>query len=511
MDLELTAFLLVITLYFQTKSARINTTIENCPPNYTFSNSLLNALRHCLRSTSMKAHRRSDRLGTEPVFSLLVKLSIPGVLGMATQALYNVVDSIYIGHVSKEALSALSLAFPLQMVLIALAVGTGVGATSLISRTLGSGDRKKAGIIADHVVLIALILGVSVALVGMFFSHQLISMFTKEEQLIQMGGDYIRIIMVGSIAMFVPMLFNGILRGEGNTFIPMLTMMIGAILNITFDPFLIFGIGFFPEMGVKGAALATVLSRIISGTFVILILFSDKNEIKMNPKTFRFSFKIIREIYRIGLPAMAMQLLASVMLAGGNLIIGRHNLTAIAVFGIFFRLQSFIFMPVFGLGQGVMPLTGYNYGNHNPERMKKTARIGIATAFCFTFIGFLIFQSFPRQLITMFNSNPELVEIGVTAMRRISIGFLFVGPSIMSANIFQAIGRGTPSLVIGILRTIVVLLPIMYILGELYGLNSLWYAFPISEAATFILAFSWLTKVLREIFHSMERSMEQQS
>jgi len=424
---------------------------------------------------------------------------------MATQALYNVVDSIYIGHVSKEALSALSLAFPLQMVLIALAVGTGVGATSLISRTLGSGDHQKAGIIADHVVLIAAILGAAVALIGWLFSHNLISLFTHDPLLIKMGGDYIRIIMVGSIALFVPMLFNGILRGEGNTFIPMLTMMIGAILNITIDPLLIFGIWIFPEMGVEGAALATVLSRIISGTFVILILFSDKNEIKMNPKTFRFSFKIIREIYRVGLPAMAMQLLASVMLAGGNLIIGRHSITAIAVFGIFFRLQSFIFMPVFGLGQGVMPLIGYNYGNRNPDRMKQTARIGITTAFCFTFIGFLIFQSIPRQLITMFNSDPELVRIGVTAMRRISIGFLFVGPSIMSANIFQAIGRGSPSLLIGILRTIGILLPSMYILGELFGLSALWFAFPLAEVITFSLAFTWLISVLKQIFRTMKQ------
>ena len=190
----------------------------------------------------MQAAPRSSRLGTEPVFPLLVKLSIPGIIGMATQALYNVVDSVYIGHVSKEALSALSLAFPIQMVLIALAVGTGVGATSLISRTLGSGDHKKAGIIADHVVLIAIVIGSVVALTGMLFSHRLIAIFTADPVLIAMGGDYIRIIMVGSIALFVPMLFNGILRGEGNTFIPMLTMMIGAGLNIALDPFFIFGI-----------------------------------------------------------------------------------------------------------------------------------------------------------------------------------------------------------------------------------------------------------------------------
>ena len=254
----------------------------------------------------------------------------------------------------------------------------------------------------------------------------------------------------------------------------------------------------------KGAAWATVLSRVISGAFVIRILFSDKNEIKMNPKTFSFDFTIIKEIYRVGLPAMAMQLLASVMLAGANLIIARHSITAIAVFGIFFRLQSFIFMPVFGLGQGVIPLTGYNYGNRNPHRMKQTARIGIITAFCLTFTGFLIFQSFPRQLITMFNSDPDLIEIGVTAMRRISIGFLFIGPSIMSSVIFQAIGRGIPSLLLGILRTIVILLPSMYILGELFGLDMLWFAFPIAEVTTFSLGISWLYRVLKGIFHSME-------
>jgi len=459
---------------------------------------------------SKQASAGSARLGTEPVLPLLFRLSIPGIIGMAVQALYNVVDSIYIGHVSKEALSALSLAFPIQMVLIALAVGTGVGATSLISRTLGAGDREKAGLIADHIVLIALMLGASVAVAGMLWARQLLSLFTSEPQLIEMGSEYIRIIMVGSIAMFIPMLFNGILRGEGNTFIPMLTMLIGAGLNIALDPLFIFGIGFFPEMGVRGAAVATVLSRIISGTFVLRILFSDKNEIKIHMRGFRPQLTMFREIYRVGLPVMMMQMLASVMLAGGNLIIGSFNTTAIAVFGVFFRLQSFIFMPVFGLGQGVMPLMGYNYGSGNIPRMKQTARIAIITAFSFTFLGFLLFQSIPRQLITMFNRDPELVRIGTIALRRISIGFLFVGPTIMSVNIFQALGRGTPSLLVALLRTIVLLLPAMYLFGRFFGLDVLWFAFPVAEFFTFLLAFSWLLYSLRSIFRSTETAAEDQ-
>jgi len=453
----------------------------------------------------MKVNRGSSRLGTEAVLPLLFKLSIPGIIGMAVQALYNVVDSIYIGHVSKEALSALSLAFPIQMVLISLAVGTGVGATSLIARTLGKGDTKTAGHVAEHVVIITIVLGAVVALAGALFAEQLIGIFTDIPDLIKMGSDYIRIIMIGSFAMFIPMLFNGILRGEGNTFVPMLTMIIGAVLNIILDPFFIFGIGFFPEMGVQGAAVATVLSRIVSGTFIIKILFSDKNEIKINMLRLKFRFSIIRQLYSVGLPVMLMQLLSSVMLAGGNLILGTFTTTAIAVFGIFFRLQSFVLMPVFGLGQGVMPLMGYNFGSGNTQRMKTTARIAFITAFLFTCAGFLLFQSLSRQLITMFNTDAELVRIGTQALRRISIGFLFVGPTIMSANIFQAMGRGVPSLVIIFMRTIVILLPVMYLLGRLYGLSALWFAFPIAEFITFLFSFSWLLFVLRRTLADMNR------
>lgn len=445
----------------------------------------------------MALTKKSERLGIQPILPLLIKLSIPTVMGMAIQALYNVVDTIYIGHVSKDALSALTLAFPVQMVLIALSAGTGAGTTSFISRLLGEGKKRKADNAAEHVIFIGIFYGIIVGICGFLFSDYIIGIYTNSDQLITMGSSYIRIIMIGSICMFTPMLTNSILRGEGNTFVPMLAMMIGAVLNIILDPFLIFGLWFFPELGIKGAAYATVTARLISGIIALSILFSDKNEIKLNLKKFVFRWKIIKEIYRIGFPAMTMQLLTSAMLVGANIIIAGFSETALAVLGIFFRLQSFILMPVIGLGQAVMPLAGYNYGHGNPQRTRETIKYGLLFSSLFVFAGFLLFQTAPRALILMFNDHPELVAIGITALRRISFGFLFAGPSIMCAVIMQGLGKGLPSLFINFSRTIIFLLPAMYILGQLFGLKALWFAFPIGESLTAVIACLWLAHALR--------------
>ncbi|MFW6180788.1 MAG: MATE family efflux transporter [Spirochaetota bacterium] len=453
----------------------------------------------------MNRRRSSTRLGTEPVLPLLFRLALPSIAGMASQALYNVVDSIYVGHISKEALSALTLAFPIQMVLIAIAVGTGVGATSLISRSLGAGERDRAREVAEHAVLAGLFFGAAVAMAGVLFAVPVTRLFTQDPHLVAMTSSYIRIIMVGSAALFIPIILMGILRGEGNTFLPMLAMSMGAAVNIGLDPLFIFGIWVFPALGVEGAAWATVLSRFLSGLFITASLLGGRGEVRMRPGSFRLRPGILRELYRVGLPAMSMQLLASVMLAGGNLILATFSTTAIAVFGIFFRLQAFIFMPVFGLGQGVMPITGYNYGAGEPGRMKQTVQYGMVAAFLFTLAGFMVFQLIPRGLVTMFNRNPELVAMGVPALRRISLGFLFVGPTVIGVNVFQALGRGAPSFLISVLRTVVLILPLMYLLGELFGLRTLWLAFPVSESVTFAITLSWLAVVLRGLFAVMRR------
>lgn len=452
----------------------------------------------------MEKQTQENLLGVEAILPLLIKLSIPSMISMTIQALYNVVDSIYVGHYSKAGLSALSLAFPLQMILISIAVGTGVGASSLISRLLGQGKEREASNAAEHVLLLSLFYGLIVGLIGMFFSRGLISMFTADINLRNLATEYIRVIFMGSVFLFVPMLANEILRGEGNTFVPMISMLIGSIINVILDPFLIFGIGIFPELGVAGAAYATVFSRMVSGIYIIYKVLNNKGQIQIKLKKFKFDFSIIKDIYKVGLPAIIMQSLTSVMVGGLNIIVGSYNPDALAVVGIYFRLQSFVFMPIFGLNQGYMPIVGYNYGHNNPDRMKEVIKYGFIVAFVITTLGFILFQTIPNHLIALFNKDPNLVRIGVNALKTISISFPIVGLAIVGSTTFQGIGRGFISMSLSFLRQIIVLLPLAYILGKVGGLKLVWYSFPIAEIISFVLLVILFRKIFTGVFKEME-------
>ncbi|MGO1468790.1 MAG: MATE family efflux transporter [Tissierella sp.] len=445
-----------------------------------------------------------NRLGTEPILPLLIKLSIPSIFSMTIQALYNVVDSIYVGNYSVSGLSALSLAFPLQMFLIAISVGTGVGASSLISRLLGKREKERASRVAEHVLLLSVFYGIIIALIGAFFSRGIISIFTDDIALLEMASEYISIIFIGSTFLFVPILSSDILRGEGNTFVPMVAMLIGAVINIVLDPFLIFGIGPFPELGAAGAAYATVFSRLISGIYIIYMVFNNDRDIIIDKSKFKFEFKIIKDIYEVGLPAMVMQFLGSFMTAGLNLIVGSYNTDAIAVVGIYFKLQSFVFMPVFGLNQGYMPIIGYNYGFNKPDRMKKTIKYGLLVGGSITTLGFIAFQLIPEQLVRLFNDDPELVSMGVTALKTISLAFPIIGLAIVASTTFQAVGRGVISLIASFLRQIIVLLPAAYILGKIGGVSLIWYSFPLSEFISGVVLVILFVKVFSTVFKNMD-------
>lgn len=456
----------------------------------------------------MSNETKENRLGVEPILPLLVKLSIPSMISMTIQALYNVVDSIYLGRFSTDALSSLSIAFPLQMVLISISVGTGIGASSLISRLLGRGQKEKASNAAEHVLLLSLFYGLIIGIVGFFFSKDLISIFTDNPTFIELGTEYIRIIFIGSVFLFVPMLANEILRGEGNTFVPMISMLIGSIINIVLDPFLIFGIGPFPQLGVAGAAYATVIGRSISGIYIIYKVLTNDKDIKIKLKIFKFNFKIIRDIFSVGLPAMIMQLLASFMVGGLNIIVGGYNEYAVAVVGVYFRLQSFVFMPVFGLNQGYMPIIGYNYGYRKLNRMKEAIKYGLMIGFTITTLGFIVFQLIPEPLIRLFSNDVELIEIGINALKTISLAFPIIGLAIVGSTTLQAVGNGFASMAVSFLRQIIILLPVAYLLGKIGGLRWVWYAFPISEAISFVLLIILFKKIFTEILKNMKKDQD---
>lgn len=444
-----------------------------------------------------------NRLGVEPILPLLIKLSIPSIISMGIQALYNVVDSVYVGQFSKVGLSALSLAFPLQIVLISIAVGTGVGASSLISRRLGQGQTRKASSAAEHALLLAGFYGLIIALIGAFFSRHLIGLFTSDPVLIDLASEYIRIIAIGSVFLYVPMLGNNILRGEGNTFVPMISMLIGSIINIILDPFLIFGIGFFPELGVAGAAYATVFGRFVSGIYIVYKLLTNKGDLQLDFKTFKFDFSIIKGIFKVGLPAILMQSLASVMVGALNIIVGSQSDDVLAVVGIYFRLQNFVFMPVFGLNQGFMPIVGYNYGNKNIGRMKQAIKYGLIVGGTITTLGFILFQLIPTAFITMFNKDPNLVSIGVQALRIISFSFPMAGLLIVASTAFQAIGRGFISMALSFTRQIIFLIPLAYIFNQISGFRTAWYAFPIAESLAFVIFIFLFKKIFTDLFDQM--------
>ncbi|MBZ2175528.1 MATE family efflux transporter [Schnuerera sp. xch1] len=462
----------------------------------------------------MKKHKdknnlQENRLGVEPILPLLIKLSIPSIFSMTIQALYNIVDSVYVGRYSVDGLTSLSIAFPLQMFLIAIAVGTGVGSSSLISRLLGQNKKEQASRTAEHVLLLSVFYGLIIAIVGIFFSKNIIELFTSDPNLLKMSTDYARVIFIGSVSLFVPMLANQILRGEGNTFTPMIAMLIGAITNIILDPFLIFGIGPFPELGAAGAAYATVFSRAISGIYIIHMVINNDKDIKIDRKKFKYNFQIIKDIYKVGFPAMVMQFLGSFTIAGLNIIVGSYNTNAIAVIGIYFKLQSFVFMPIFGLNQGYMPLLGYNYGYNKPDRMKESIKYGLLTAFTITTLGFILFQIMPEQFVRLFNSDPELVRIGAKALKTISLSFPIIGLAIVASTTFQAIAKGFISLFISFLRQIIVLLPVAYVLAKYGGLDAMRYSFPISEAASGIVLCILFIKVFSRTFRDMkDKSIE---
>ena len=459
---------------------------------------------------------RENKMGTKPMLPLVLTMSLPAMFSMMIQALYNVVDSIFVAQYHPDALQAVSLAYPLQLILISFGVGTAVGVNSLIARRLGAKNYKEANAAATTGLFLAVVNWVFFLLLGLFAARPFISLFTKDQTVIGYGATYLNIVLCISFGMLVSTMGEKILQSTGNMIFPMLTQLLGAVINIILDPLLIFGVGFFPRMGVAGAAIATVIAQHCSMLFILLVLFLRKHEVKISFKGFRLQAMVLKNIYAVGFPAIIMQSIGSVMVSGINLIISIADITAayaaayINAFGIYFKLQSFVFMPVFGLNQGVSPIIGYNYGARNKKRMYSAFNLGVVIAAGIMALGTLLFHVAPEWLLSLFESdaaadmaaNARLAEVGVPMLRIISLSFMFAACGIMFGTLFQAIGKGMYSMVMSVCRQLVVLLPVAFILSKV-NMIVMWYAFPIAEVVCLLIAIGFFIRLRQKQFNQM--------
>ncbi len=442
---------------------------------------------------------QENKMGVMPVNKLLITMSLPMMISMIVQALYNIVDSIFVSQVSEAALTAVSLAFPLQILSIAVGAGTGVGINAILSRSLGEKDFEKANKVASNGVFLTVMSYLVFVLIGIFAVRPFFMAQTNQEEILNSGISYLSICLIFSIGVFTQMTFERLLQSTGKTFYTMITQGTGAIINIILDPILIFGWFGLPAMGATGAALATVIGQMIAATLAIIINHRVNHEVKLTFRNFRPDGKIIGSIYSVGIPSIIMQAIGSIMTYGMNQILIQFTSTATAVFGVYFKLQSFILMPVFGLNNGMIPIVAYNYGAADKERVLKTIRFSVFYAVAIMLIGLSVFQIFPTQLLMMFNASPSMLEIGVPALRIISLSFLFAGYCIMISSVFQALGNGIYSMVVSIARQLVVLLPAAYLLSKTGELSLVWWAFPASEIMSLILCTVFLYKTYHDV------------
>jgi putative MATE family efflux protein len=445
---------------------------------------------------------QENKMGVKPIPSLVLSMSFPIMLSMLVQALYNIVDSMFVSHYSQQALTAVTLAFPMQNLLIAVSVGTSVGVNSLLSRKLGAKDITSARKAAGNGLTLSVISWAFFAFIGLFFSKTFVSFFTNDPELITMGTQYISICLIFSLGLFIDIICERILQGTGDTIHPMIIQSTGAIVNILLDPILIFGLFGMPRMGVMGAAIATVFSQHISTVLAIYYVRRNK-EIVLKKSSFRLEKQTVKDIYAVGIPTIIMQAIGTILITSLNKILIGFSTSAVAVFGIYFRLQSFIFMPVFGLNTGMIPVIGYNYGARKPKRITATIKVGLVVAITIMGIGTALFMLFPHILLSWFDATPEMIAIGTVAMQRISMGFVFAGVSIVLIALFQGMGYGYLSMINSVSRQLVFLLPAAYLLGKYVGLDALWYSFFISELASFTLTLYFFRKIYKTKIKTM--------
>ena len=439
-----------------------------------------------------------NKMGVMPVNKLLVSMSLPMMISMLVQALYNIVDSYFVAKISENALSAVSLAFPIQTLMIAILGGSSVGLGTVLSHSLGEKKFKKVTDVANHGIFITVIIYLIFVLMGFFLVKPFFASQTSDTEILTYGMDYLQLICIGSIGLCGQFLFERLLQSTGKTFYTMITQATGAIINIILDPIFIFGLWGFPKLGVMGAAVATIIGQICAFLFAFYLNHKKNSEVKINLKGFSPSPYLIGQIYKIGFPSIIMQSIGSIMVYGMNQILMSFTSTATAVFGVYFKLQSFIFMPIFGLNNGMLPIMAYNYGARKKSRLISAIKLGMVYAISLMAIGFTAFQVLPRQLLNIFDASETMLSIGIPALRIISLHFLLAGFNIIALSTCQALGKAVYSMITSICRQLVVLLPAAYILSRFGDVNYVWWSFPIAEIVALIITAGFLIKTYKE-------------
>ena len=448
---------------------------------------------------------QENKMGVMPVNKLLLSMSVPMMLSMLVQALYNIVDSIFVARVSEDALTAVSLAFPLQTLMIALGGGMCVGVNALLSRALGEKNYERVNESAINGIFLSFLNFLVFLMVGLFVVKPYYYIQTDDPEIIYHGIQYLSIVCGCSIGIYMQFIFERLLQSTGRTMLAMITQMTGAVINLIMDPILIFGYFGFPAMGAAGAAIATVAGQIVAAVLALIFNLKLNPEIKLNFKGFRPHIKVIGQIYKVGLPSIIMQSIGSVMAYGMNQILIGFTSTATAVFGVYFKLQRFIFMPIFGLNNGMVPIIAYNYGARKKDRMVKTIKLSIFYAMSIMAVGVLIFQLIPDKMFMLFDASEHMLSMGVPALRIISLSFILAGFCIVSGSVFQSLGYAVYSMINSICRQLLVLLPVAFLLSLTGNVNAVWWSFPIAELMSVLMSSIFMARVYKKVIKPMDQ------
>ena len=450
-----------------------------------------------------KTIQTENKMGTMPINKLLISMALPMMISMLVQALYNVVDSIFVAKLSENALTAVSMAFPVQNLMIGMATGIGVGMNALLSKNLGQKDQEGVNKAALHGIFLEFVNYFIFLCIGLFAVHKFMETQTDITEIVDYGTTYLRIVCICSFGIYMQMSFERLLQSTGKTILSMTTQLTGAVINIILDPILIFGLLGAPKLGIAGAAVATVIGQIVAGIFALILNIKKNKEIHIHLKGFRLEKKYLGRILYVGIPSVLMVAIGSVMTYGMNIILMTFSSTAVAVFGAYFKLQSFVFMPIFGLNNGMVPIVAFNLGARNNDRLVKTVKLSVCYAVGIMFVGLIILQTIPGTLLGFFNASEQMLAIGIPALRTISLSFVFAGFCVIASSTFQALGNGVLSMLLSFARQLLVLLPAAYFLSKLGNVNLVWWSFPIAEIMSVVMSIIFLrylyNKVVRDL------------